>query len=157
MLNLDGAGRGKGGAESLTLAGRPELVPYFVEQSQEMHYRYTITDLLNAHSDHYPYAIRGIPAGTLSSPDDSAAMVGRGWGHTEADTFDKVNLRGLQMAAMTTARMLLRVAGDEGFPGYRLDRETLRKQQEDAGLDVALKRAGRWELVGGSLDGEATP
>lgn len=149
MLNLDGAGRGKGGSESLVISGRPDLVPYFEAHAERSHYKMKITDELNSHSDHYPYAIRGIPTATLSSPDDSAMLVGRGWGHTEADTFDKATLRGLQMAAMATARLLLAVANDDAFPSERKSREDMQAQLTDLELDVALKRSGRWELVGG--------
>jgi len=149
MLNLDGAGRGKGGSESLNISGRPELVSYFEQHSRDTNYRMTINDALNSHSDHYPYAIRGIPTATLTSPDDSSTMVGRGWGHTEGDTLDKATLRGLQMAAMATARLLLQVAGDPDFPGTRRSREELQAQLTDLGLDTALKRSGRWALVGG--------
>jgi Zn-dependent M28 family amino/carboxypeptidase len=149
VLNLDGAGRGKGGSESLTISGRPELVPYFESHAKDTHYKMKIVDELNSHSDHYPYALRGIPSATLMSPDDSATLVGRGWGHTEADTFDKATLRGLQMAAMATARLLLQVAGDESFPGRRKSKAELEAQLTELGLDTALKRSGRWSLVGG--------
>ncbi|CAN5511633.1 M28 family metallopeptidase [soil metagenome] len=153
MLNLDGAGRGKGGSESLTISGRPELVDYFQEHSRATNYKMKINDELNSHSDHYPYALRGIPTATLMSPDDSATLVGRGWGHTEADTFDKATLRGLQMAAMATARLLLQVASDDEFPGTRKSKEELEEQLTDLGLDTALKRSGRWALVGGPSAG----
>jgi Zn-dependent M28 family amino/carboxypeptidase len=152
MLNLDGAGRGKGGSESLNISGRPELVPYFEKHARESNYKMAIQDALNSHSDHYPYAIRGIPSATLTSPDDSSTMVGRGWGHTEGDTLDKATLRGLQMAAMATARLLLQVAGDPDFPATRRSREELQAQLTELGLDTALKRSGRWALVGGPAD-----
>jgi Zn-dependent M28 family amino/carboxypeptidase len=148
MLNLDGAGRGKGGSESLTISGRPELVPWFEAHAEQTHYALKITDELNSHSDHFPYAIRGIPTATLSSPDDSSTMVGRGWGHTEADTVDKATLRGLQMAAMTAARILLEVADADDFPGEIKPREDLEAQLTELELDIALKRSGRWDLVG---------
>jgi hypothetical protein len=79
-------------------------------------------------------------------------MVGRGWGHTEGDTLDKATLRGLQMAAMATARLLLQVAGDSDFPATRRSREELQAQLTELGLDTALKRSGRWALVGGPAD-----
>lgn len=148
MLNLDGAGRGKGGTESVTLSGRPELVPWLEAFRDEAHYAFKIVDLLNSHSDHYPFAIRGIPSGTLMSEDDSSTMVGRGWGHTEADTLDKASLRGLQMSAVLTARLLLRIAADDAFPAAMTPANELRQQLEEMGLDTALKRSGRWELVG---------
>jgi Zn-dependent M28 family amino/carboxypeptidase len=150
MLNLDGAGRGKGGSETLNISGRPELVPYFEAFREASHYDMMISDELNSHSDHFPWAVRGVPSATLNSPDDSTTLVGRGWGHTEADTVDKATLRGLQMAAMQTARLLLRVASDEAFPGERKSRAALQEQLEELELDIALKRSGRWDLVGGA-------
>ena len=44
-------------------------------------------------------------------------MVGRGWGHTEADTLDKISLRGLQMSAILVARLAARMAQDDELPG----------------------------------------
>ena len=92
--------------------------------------------------------MRGIPSATLSSPDDKSSLVGRGWGHTEADTLDKATLRGLQMAAVLTARILLRVATDETFPGRRRTREEVLIQARDAGLEERLAKSGRLELAG---------
>lgn len=148
MMNLDGAGQGRGGKEKMTISGRPELVPYFEEYSEQANYEFPIQDLLGPHSDHYPFAIRGIPTVSLSSPDESSNGVGRGWGHTEADTFDKANLRGLQMSAMLAARILRHVASDENFPAELKSGEELREQLDELGLDTPLKRAGRWDLVG---------
>jgi hypothetical protein len=53
------------------------------------------------------------------------------------------------MAAMATARLLLQVAGDESFPGRRKSKAELEAQLTELGLDTALKRSGRWSLVGG--------
>jgi Zn-dependent M28 family amino/carboxypeptidase len=149
MLNLDGAGSGKGGNESITVSGIPELVEYFEEHATGTHYKMKVTDELHSHSDHFPYAIRGIPTASLAGPYESAGLVGRGWGHTEADTFNKATLRGLQMSAMATARLLLRLAADPDFPGIRKSKADLEEQLTELELDIALKRAGRWELVGG--------
>ena len=88
MLNLDTAGRGRGGSESLQLTGAPDLVPYFQSHALGAKYAYPVNHRFQSHSDHFPYALRGIPSATLSSPDDKSALVGRGWGHTEADTVD---------------------------------------------------------------------
>ncbi len=150
MLNLDGAGSGPGGNEEINVSGRPELVDWFDDHVVATNYDMKVTDRLNSHSDHFPYAIRGIPTATLQGPYKSAGLVGRGWGHTEADTFDKATLRGLQMSAMATARLLLALADDPEFPGVRKSKDDLVEQLTDLQLDIALKRAGRWELVGGA-------
>lgn len=134
VLNLDGAGRGSGGQEQLTLSGLPELVPYFQTLARELPYEFTVRDELNAHSDHFPFALRGIPNATLSSRDATAGMVGRGWGHTEADTLDKVSLRSLQMAAALAARLTIRLSEDDAFPGRRRTPAEVRQQLADFGL-----------------------
>lgn len=148
MMNLDGAGQGSGGAESMTISGRPELVPYFENYSSAAKYEFALRDLLGPHSDHYPFAIRGIPSVSLSSPDDSSKGVGRGWGHTEADTFDKAKVRGLQMSAMLAARILRYISSDEDFPAELKSGDELREQLTELGLDIPLKRSDRWDLVG---------
>jgi len=149
MLNLDTAGRGKGGSETLVLTGAPDLVPYFTAHAIAAKYAYPVRHNFNSHSDHFPYALRGLPTATLSSPDDTSALVGRGWGHTEADTVDKASLRGLQMAAMLTARVLLQITSDPAFPGRRRNREEVLDLVREAGLEEPLRRSGRLALAGG--------
>lgn len=148
MLNLDTAGRGKGGSESLQLTGPPDLIPYFQAHARAASYDYPVGHRFQSHSDHFPYALRGIPTGTLSSPDDKSALVGRGWGHTEADTVDKASLRGLQMASVLTARVLFQIANDESFPGRRRSRDEVLAQVREAGLEERLTKTGRLDLAG---------
>jgi hypothetical protein len=144
VMNLDGAGRGRGGQERLVLSGWPELVEYFKEWSGEHHYDFTLQDQLNSHSDHFPFAVRGIPNGTLNSLDATAGMVGRGYGHTEADTFDKIHPRGLQMSAALVARLAIAMAQDDAFPAKRRSVEETRKQLDEAGLLERLEAAGQF-------------
>jgi hypothetical protein len=54
------------------------------------------------------------------------------------------------MAAMATARLLLKISGDPDFPGARRTKAEMQAQLEELGLDVALKRRGTWDLVGGT-------
>ncbi len=145
MLNLDGAGQGGGGAEVMALTGTPELVPFFGSLAEEFAYKFDVADRFAGHSDHFPFALAGVPAGTLSSRDARQGMIGRGWGHTEADTVDKVSLRGLQMAAILTARLLLRmsVTPDAAWPGRHRTAEELRQQVEENDYTESLTRSGR--------------
>ena len=66
----------------------------------------------------------GFPSVGLSSRDATAGMIGRGYGHTEADTVDKVNLRGLQSASMVVATVWRPPSPDDPvFPGERFDQQ----------------------------------
>lgn len=144
VMNLDGAGRGQGGQEQLMLSGWPELQSYFENFGEDHHYEFAVRDQLNSHSDHFPFAVRGIPNGTLNARDTSAGMVGRGWGHTEADTFDKISPRGLQMSAVLVARLMLKIAQDDSFPAKRRTTDEVRQQLDDAGLLARLESSGRF-------------
>ncbi len=144
MLNLDGAGQGQGGNEVIALTGNPEFLAYFETMMTDLAYRFEVYDKFAGHSDHFPFVLAGIPGGSLSSRD-SRQMIGRGWGHTEADTVDKVHPRGLQMAAILTARTLLRLstASDEEWPGRRRSAEEVRQQVEENDYAESLTRSGR--------------
>ncbi|RIK45384.1 MAG: aminopeptidase [Chloroflexi bacterium] len=144
VMNLDGAGRGAGGQEQLTLSGWPELVTWFKQFADNHHYTFTIQDQMNSHSDHYPFALRGIPNGTLNARDTSAGMIGRGWGHTEADTFDKISLRGLQMSAALVARLAIAISEDDTFPTRHRTQEEVREQLEKENLLERAIAAGRF-------------
>ncbi|MGN6362029.1 MAG: M28 family peptidase, partial [Thermomicrobiales bacterium] len=51
MLNLDTAGRGKGGSETLVLTGAPDLVSYFTAHAIAAKYAYPVRHNFNSHSD----------------------------------------------------------------------------------------------------------
>jgi aminopeptidase YwaD len=144
VMNLDGAGRGSGGSEQMTISLMPELAQYFDKLGKELPYSFGIKDELNSHSDHFPFAVRGIPNGTLNSSDSTAGMIGRGWGHTEADTFDKIDPRGLQMSAILCARLAVRLSQDEEYPGRKYSVDEVEKQLDTAGILERQKQAGNF-------------
>jgi hypothetical protein len=148
MLNLDTTGRGSPGTESLSVTGLPELVPFFQAMSGAMGYRFPVRDHFTSASDHFPFAMNGVPSGGIGTTELAAAaahgLVGRGWGHTPADTFDKANSKSLQSAAMVTARILLRVAEAGDWPARRRRTDEVEQQLSQAGLLDGLKRSGRW-------------
>jgi hypothetical protein len=69
---------------------------------------------VNAHSDHYPFFLAGVPTGGIQSAGRS--LEGRGYGHTQYDTVDKVDLADMREAAALAARLLLRMAAEEHWP-----------------------------------------
>jgi len=114
MLNLDGAGRH--GDTALFLQGWEELAPVLRAAMDDMKQPVTVANRLSPYSDMYPFVLAGVPAATMSSLG-GGPKAGRGWGHTAADTFDKVSPRALQLDALIVARLLLRLANlGPGWP-----------------------------------------
>ncbi len=67
----------------------------------------TVTPKHNPHSDHWPYVRRGVPGAMILGDHDDD---GRGWGHTHADTFDKLDRRNLQEQSLFVTELAARVA-----------------------------------------------
>ena len=132
MVNLDGAGRGQGGQEQLTATADESLAAYFAGVAKDLKLKLDTRSSLSVHSDHFPYFMAGFPSVGLNSRDATAGMIGRGYGHTEADTVDKVNLRGLQSASMVVARLAAAVADDPDFPGERFDQSEIESRLSES-------------------------
>jgi hypothetical protein len=117
MMNLELGGlANKEGTHhaAFTVFQPPELKDSLSEFSDEINYPMKISEGTSAASDHWPFYMQGVPTIYMhaeSSPQ--RLIVGRGWGHTTADTMDKVDHRNLQEGAMIAARLLLRLANQE--------------------------------------------
>lgn len=147
MLNLDTAARGRLGTECLVLTGWPELVGYFRDLGRRLGYEFGVEDRFNTHSDHFPFAVAGIPTATLTSNDRAEGLVGRGWGHTPADTVDKVSPKALQGAAMVGARVVLAVAAGQDLAGLRRSPAELEPFLLEERLLDELRQKGRFPLT----------
>ena len=134
-LNMDMAGVIS--PKDIVLNVWPELVPPLSEFRDQMALSFGIGQSLNAHSDHYPFMLAGVPTGGIGSLDPNTG--GRGYGHTMYDTVDKVQRRGMREAAALAARLALRMASEETWPAQRrppsavqaiLDGPEYREEQE---------------------------
>ena len=91
-------------------------------------------------SDQWPFVRRGVPALQLHS--DSGDR-GRGWGHTHADTRDKVDDRNVREHAMLTALLVAEFASPErDLP--RLDRDELAAAFREADFETGMRAADLW-------------
>ena len=82
------------------------------------------------HSDHWSFVQRGIPGYMVSG---ETAGRGRGWGHTGADTIDKLESRTLREQAILLTALVVDLAGD--------DVSTERRPTDD--IAAALEREGK--------------
>lgn len=121
-LNMDSAGA-RANNRDIVLNEWPDLEPLFVAWSKEMAADFAVGQSVNAHSDHYPFFIAGVPTAGISSVRSTSS--GRGYGHTRYDTVDKVEQRALREAAALSARLALRVANApaHAWPAARRSRE----------------------------------
>lgn len=105
-FNMDGAGSVK--RKGVVLNEWPELETLVRDWSADLAFPFGVAQSVNAHSDHFPFLLRGVPTGGLESVPHNTS--GRGYGHTRYDTLDKVNVRELQDAAVLASLLALRFA-----------------------------------------------
>ena len=117
-LNMDSAGT-KSNKRDIVLNEWPELGPLLEGWREEMALEFAVGQKTSAHSDHFPFFMRGVPTGGMQSAEPS--LEGRGYGHTQYDTVDKVALTCLRDAAALAARLALRLASEEAWPVARRD------------------------------------
>jgi Zn-dependent M28 family amino/carboxypeptidase len=95
---------------------------------------------LSAHSDHWPFVQRGVPGVQMRSVTGNT---GRGWGHTEADTYDKVDTRDIRNHAMLVADIAVDVAR-EAFDVAHKPPQDIAQALEAENKAEGMKIIGDW-------------
>ena len=140
MLNLDSAALGSGRA--LALQGLDELRPLFCKFTREMGYPLELTNGVGTASDHFPYFLRSVPVASMFARRPPG--LGRGFGHTSADTLDKVSEVELRESAMVAARLILRLANHDGDIGRRRSSQEIKQILIDQDLEEPLRAQDKW-------------
>jgi aminopeptidase YwaD len=111
MVNVDciGNARGKG----FDFMGWDEAKAPLAAMAREMRQDIVFASRPNPYSDHFPFMVAGVPVCLLGNV--GGAPRGRGYGHTAADTLDKVSRADLREAAALLACSLLRFANDRSW------------------------------------------
>ncbi|MCO8242933.1 MULTISPECIES: M28 family metallopeptidase [unclassified Haladaptatus] len=142
VVNVDGAGRFR---DMLAYMHGSETMRSVIETvSDDANQPISIQEGVHPFSDHWPFLKAGVPALQLHSEADVSApgLRGRGWGHTHADTRDKVDDRNLREHAMLAALLIREVASRGEIPRPVPDEivENLREQEYEEGM----RAAGIW-------------
>lgn len=127
-LNMDSAGVIQ--HKDIQLNQWEELAPIFEGWREEMARDFRVGQSVNAHSDHYPFLVAGVPTGGIGGVRRKA-FGGRGYGHTRYDTLDKVEIKGLREAAVFAARLALRIAILADWPTQRRSPEAVAEVLDD--------------------------
>jgi len=100
----------------------------------------TVSPKLGPHSDHWPYVQQGVPGYHVMSETDGQ---GRGWGHTYADTIDKLESRDLREQAILLTELVVDLAGEDARIDHR-EPEAIADQLEAEDLAEGMKVIGSW-------------
>jgi aminopeptidase YwaD len=93
-------------------------------------------------SDHFPFSEKGIQGFYVATSHPAG---GGAWGHTIADTLDKLEVRELRQAAAASSRLLLRMAaGADTLPKVRRTPEQVKQLLLDAGFEKSLRFKDHW-------------
>lgn len=144
MINCDGSGRAKD--HVYRVSGPEALVGYLQYLVDKMNYKMSVAKSSSMASDHWPFYLQGIPAVTLSGYRSPAevARLGRGWGHTSADTLDKVDPKQLKDAAMVLAHSLIHLANEPGIIAERTPVGDIVERLEESGMADTLRVQLKW-------------
>ncbi|WP_254528976.1 M28 family peptidase [Natrinema gelatinilyticum] len=96
------------------------------------------------HSDHWPFAKWGVPGCHVKSMSDDA---GRGWGHTFADTIEKLEPRTLSEQAILLTAYVVELARDEVTVEHR-EPAAIAADLESQGLAEGMRITGDWPYDG---------
>ncbi|WP_222919739.1 M28 family metallopeptidase [Natrinema sp. SYSU A 869] len=99
---------------------------------------------LGPHSDHWSFVKWGVPGCHVKSMSDDA---GRGWGHTFADTIEKLEPRTLREQAILLTEYVVALARDD-VTVTRRDREEIAADLESQDLAEGMRITGDWPYDG---------
>ena len=136
VVNVDGGGRFR---DLVALTHTSESTEEAVEAvSERANHPIEVESDPHPFSDQWPFVRAGVPSVQLHS--DSGER-GRGWGHTHADTRDKVDERNLREHGALTALLVEELAS---MDADRLDTEELAETFRGLEFETGMKAASLW-------------
>jgi len=136
VVNLDGVCRGR--TLEVSAHGSDALLEAARAVGDRLDHPIDVRPDYVPHSDHWPFVARGVPGTMVASDDDTS---GRGWGHTHADTIDKLEARTLRESAILVTELVAEVAARD-VPA--LDTDAVAAALEDANEAEAMRVTGDW-------------
>ena len=142
VINVDGAGSSRN--LLVRTNGFDALDALFEEVADDYGVPLSTDDEISPHGDQWAFVQEGVPAAFAGSTSDES---GRGWGHTHADTLDKLDVRDFRDLTVLIASAVFTAAeADREFP--KRSREEIR-DQIDEGYEQELRLGGRWPFEDG--------
>ena len=138
ILNNDGVTRGR---DLMAFTnGFDELGDLAGGVAERFDHPFTANPKPAPHSDHWPFVQWGVPGYHVMS---ETGEQGRGWGHTFADTLDKVDPRDHREQAIVLTELAVELA-EEGFDVARRDPDEIAADLERYDLAEGMQIIGDW-------------
>ena len=137
VVNVDGAGSSRN--LWVNTNGFDRLESVFESVTDGFDAPLSTNETISPHGDQWAFVQEGIPGVMAGSTSDSS---GRGWGHTHADTLDKLDSRDFRDLATLLAAAVFRLA-DESIDVPKKSRDAIRRSIDD-GYVQELQTGGRW-------------
>jgi len=138
MVNVDCVGRTRG--KGFDFQGWDVAKPRLAEMGAEMHLDIPFASRPMPYSDHFNFMVFGVPNCLLGSVGGTPS--GRGYGHTAADTVDKVSPFDLRESAALLARSLIRFANDRRWALPRKSTAAVKRMLDRYDLIDVMKTEG---------------
>lgn len=137
VLNVDGAGSSR--TLRVGTNGSADLATLFEDVGESFGAPVETSETISPHGDQWAFVQEGVPGVIAGSVSEGS---GRGWGHTHADTLDKLDVRDLRAISIQIAAVAYEAARTDRAFSHR-SREEVREALTP-GYEQELKRGGRW-------------
>jgi len=138
VVNVDGAGYSRN--LDVYTHRFDAIGEVFEEVADELGVPVDVSNDVRPHSDHWPFVQEGLPGSQARSKSGES---GRGWGHTHADTLDKLDVRDLRDLAVPLAAGVLKLADSAVTVDHR-SREAIRDATIEDGHEEGMRNTGGW-------------
>jgi Zn-dependent M28 family amino/carboxypeptidase len=138
VVNNDGVVRGRDLA--CHTHGFDELDTAVDRVSDRFDHPFESNPKMGPHSDHWPFVERGIPGYHVYAETGDE---GRGWGHTRADTLDKLEQRTLRETAILLTDLVVDLARED-VEIERKAEDEIAQALEEEDLAEGMKITGDW-------------
>ncbi|WP_380674640.1 M28 family peptidase [Salinigranum sp. GCM10025319] len=138
VCNLDGVCGGR--TLKTHVGGFDGLAAAFETVAERYDHPVTVVPEHLPHSDHWPFVARGLPGCMVSAETGDR---GRGWGHTEADTLDKLDPRTFREQTILLADVVVELARDDADLAP-VSREAIAAALDAQGEAEGMKLTGDW-------------
>ena len=141
IVNSDGVVRGR--TLEFYTHGFPELEAAAESVADQFSHPVETIQRMGPHSDHWPFVKWGVPGYHVMS---DTGEQGRGWGHTFADTLDKVDIRDLREQAVVLTELVSDLSRETTTVAHRSPDE-IAAALEDEDQATGMKIIGDWPYV----------